>query len=192
MKLRIKDHYAAVLNPAPSDNLVKDFSDSSQLTNKYDYSFTIPKICIALKTSRSNTAPGSDGIPTRVLQLCELEEDVLNVLNSHSILSNNDNIVPDKWKHSIIVSIPKKGNSSSLETSLVLQKAAKLTSKLLLAHIRDIIEPQLFGVQSGFRAGRSTVEQSMALHYIFDMCRVSKRMTTIIFFYFNKAFDSID
>ena len=98
MKLRIKYHYTAVLNQAPSDNLVKVFSDSSPLTNKYDYSFTIPEICIALRTSRSNTAPGSDGIPTRVLQLCELEEDVLNVLNSHSILSNNDNIVPDKWK----------------------------------------------------------------------------------------------
>ena len=54
------------------------------------------------------------------------------------------------------------------------------------------IEPQLLGVQSGFCAGRSTVEQTMALCYILDMCRVSKRMTTIIFFDFNKAFDSID
>ena len=70
-KLRIKDHYAAVLNQAPSDNLVKKNYDSSPLTFKYDYSFTIPEIRIALKTSRSNTAPGSAGIPTRVLQLCE-------------------------------------------------------------------------------------------------------------------------
>ena len=28
---------------------------------------------LADKTSRSNTAPGSDGMPTRVLQLCEIE-----------------------------------------------------------------------------------------------------------------------
>ena len=149
MKLRIKDHYAAVLSQAPSDNLVIVFSDSSPLTNEYDYSFTIPEIRIALKTSRSNTAPGSDGIPTRVLQLCESEEDVLNVLNSHSILGNNDNTVPDKWKHSIIVSIPKKCNSSSLENKGGIAKScafAKLTNKLLLARIRDIIEPQLLGV----------------------------------------------
>ena len=32
----------------------------------------------------------------------------------------------------------------------------------------------------------------MALRYILDMCRVSKRMTTIIFLDFSKAFDSID
>ena len=88
MKPGIKDHYAVVLNQAPSDNVVEVFSDSSPLTNKYDYSFTTPKICTALRTSRSNTAPGLDGILTRVLQLCELEEDALNVLNSHSILSN--------------------------------------------------------------------------------------------------------
>ena len=48
------------------------------------------------------------------------------------------------------------------------------------------------GVQSGFHAGRSTVEQTMALRYILDMCCVSKRMTTIIFVDFNKTFDSID
>ena len=195
MKLWIKDHYAAVLNQAPSDNLVRVIYYSSPLTNKYDCSFTIPEIRIALKTSRSNTAPGSDGISTRLLQLCELEEDVLNVLTSHSILSNNDNIVPDKWKHSIIVSIPKNGNSSCLEDQRGIAKRcafAKLTNKLLLARIRDIIEPQLLGVQGGFRAGRSTVDQTMALCYILDMCRVSKRMTTIIFVDFNKAFDSID
>ena len=93
------------------------------------------------------------------------------------------------------MSIQKKCNSSSLENQRGVAKScafAKLTNKLLLARIRDIIEPQLLGVQSGFRAGRSTVEQTMALRYILDMCRVSKRMTTIIFVDFNKAFDSID
>ena len=49
----------------------------------------------------------------------------------------------------------------------------------------------MLGVQSGFRAGRLTVEQTMALRYIIDMCRVSRRMTTIIFVDLNKAYDSI-
>ena len=87
-------------------------SELSSLINKYDYSFTIPEICTALMTSRTNTAPGSDGIPTRILQLFELE-DVLNVLNCHSIFSDIRNTVPDKLKHSIIISITKKDNSSS-------------------------------------------------------------------------------
>ena len=97
--------------------------------------------------------------------------------------------------NSIIVSIPKKGNSSSIENQRGIANScafAKLTNNLLLTRIRDIIEPQLLGVQSGFCAGRSTVEQTMAIRYILDMCCVSKRMTTIIFVDFNKAFDSID
>ena len=96
---------------------------------------------------------------------------------------------------SIIVSIQKKGNSSSPENKRGIAKSCaftKPTNKLLLARIRNIIEPQLLGVQSGFRAGPSTVEQTMALRYILDMCRLSKRMTTIIFVNFNKASDSID
>ena len=93
--------------------------------SKYDYSFRIPQICTALRTSRTNTAPGLDGMPTRVVQLCKLEEDVLNILNSYSILSDYHSTVPDKWKHNIVISIPKKGNSSSLE-SVVLQRAAPL------------------------------------------------------------------
>ena len=112
-------------------------------------------------------------------------ENVLNVLSSQSIHSDDDNTVPDKWKHCIIlVSIPRKGNSSSLENQRVIAKScafAKLTNKLLLAHTHDIIEPQFLGVQCGLRAGRSTVEQTMAIRCILDMCRVSKRMTTIIF-----------
>ena len=92
-------------------------------------------------------------------------------------------------------SIQNKGNSSSLENQRGIAKSCaitKLTSKLLLARIRDFIELQLLAVQSGFRAAQSTVEQTMALRYILDMCRVSKRMTTIIFVDFNKAYDSID
>ena len=163
------------------------------MTNEHDYSLSIPDICTALRTSRSNTAPGLDGVLTRVLQLCELEEDVLNVLSSHSILSDNDNTVPDKWKYSIIISIPLTGNSSSLENQRGIAKScafAILTNKLLV-RIRDIVEPQLLGVQSGFCAGQSTVEETMALRYILHMCCVSKPMT-IIYVDFNKAFDSID
>ena len=117
----------------------------------------MPEIRTDLITSRSKTAPESDGIPTRVIHLFELEEDVLNVINSYSILSDNRSTVSVKWKHNIIVSIPKKGNSSSLENQRGIAKICaivKLTNKLLLARIRDITEPQLLGVRSGFRAGR--------------------------------------
>ena len=96
MKLKIKNHYAAVLNQAHSDNLKNVSSESSPLANNYDYSFTNPEIHTTLRTSRSSTAPGADGIPTRVLQSCELEEDAQSVLSSHSIICDNRNTFHDK------------------------------------------------------------------------------------------------
>ena len=48
-KLKIKNHHAAVLNQAPSVNLVMVSTESPSLINKYDYSFTIPEIRTALK-----------------------------------------------------------------------------------------------------------------------------------------------
>ena len=97
--------------------------------------------------------------------------------------------------NSIIVSILKKDNSSSLSNQRGVANICaftKLTKKLLLACLRDILKPQLLGVQCGFCARRSTVEQTMALRYILDMLCVSKPMATIIFVDYNKAFDSID
>ena len=44
-----------------------------------------------------------------------MDEDVKNVSNFHSILTDNCNTVSGKPKHSIGVSAPNKGNSSSLE-----------------------------------------------------------------------------
>ena len=121
-----KNHYAAVLNQALNDNQVIVFSDSSLLTNIYDYSFTIPEIRIDLKTSRTNTAPGSDAMPTRVLQLCELEEDVLSVL----ILTQSlvIMITLSLTNGNIVLSSPfqKRVIHHLLKTSVVLQKAVPL------------------------------------------------------------------
>ena len=128
-------------------------SEWSSLINNYDYSFTIPEIRTALSTSPTNKAPGSDNMPTRVLQICQLYEDLLNLLNSHSILCYNRNTIPDKWKNSNIASISKNGNSSSLANQRGIAKScnfAKLTSNLLLARIRDNIESQLVGVRVVF------------------------------------------
>ena len=65
MKLtKVINHYAAVLHQAPSDNLVRDSSELSPLTNKSGYSFTVLNIRSALKKSILDTSPGSDCVLT--------------------------------------------------------------------------------------------------------------------------------
>ena len=98
------------------------------------------------------------------------------MLNRHSKALNSENTIPDDWRKSVIVSIPKKGNSTALDNQRGIAKtcsSAKLFNKVLLSRLKPIIDPQLSQCQSGFRAGRSTTEQLMALRCVIDTCRVT-------------------
>ena len=84
----------------------------------------------------------------------------------------------------MIVSIPKKGNSTALDNQRGIAKtcsSAKLINKVLLSRLRPIIDPQLSQCQSGFRAGRSTTEQLMALRCVIDTCRVTNMTASLVF-----------
>ena len=49
----------------------------------------------------------------------------------------------------------------------------------------------LLGFQSGFRPGRSAVEQIAEIRSIIDSCRTRQRAASIVFVDFRKAFDSV-
>ena len=94
----------------------------------------------------------------------------------------------------MIVSIPKKGNSTALDNQRGIAKtcsSAKLFNKVLLSRLKPIIDPQLSRCQSGFRAGRSTTEQVMALRCVIDTCRVTNMTASLVFVDFRKAFDTL-
>ena len=94
----------------------------------------------------------------------------------------------------MIVSIPKKVNSTALDNQRGIAKtcsSAKLFNKVLLSRLKPIIDPQLSQCQSGFRAGRSTTEQVMALRCVIDTCRVTSMTASLVFVDFRKAFDTL-
>ena len=156
--------------------------------------FTTTGIRAALRTSRNDTSPGLDDIPNRVLKIPELEGEVTDMLIRHSKALNNENTIPDDWRKSVIVSIPKKGNSTALGNQRGIAKtcsSAKLFNKVLLSRLKPIIDPQLSQCQSGFRAGRSTTEQLMALRCVIDTCRVTNMTASLVFVDFRKAFDTL-
>ena len=115
-----------------------------------------------------------DDIPNRVMKIPVPEVEVTGMLNRHSKALNIENTNPDDWRRSVIVSIPKKGNSTALDNHRGIEKtclSAKLLKKVLLRRLKAIINPQLSQCQSGAsRAGGSTTEQVMALRYVIDTC----------------------
>ena len=84
----------------------------------------------------------------------------------------------------MIVSIPKKGNSTALDNQRGIAKtcsSAKFLNKVPLGN----------QCQSGFRAGRSTTEQVMALRCIVNTYRVTNMTASLVFIDFQKAFDTL-
>ena len=69
--------------------------------------------------------------------------------------------------------------------------SAKLFNKVLLSRLKPIIDPQLSQCQGGFRAGRSTTEQLMALRCVIDTCRATNMTASLVFVDFRKAFDTL-
>ena len=90
----------------------------------------------------------------------------------------------------MIVSIPKKGNSTALDNQRGITKtcsSAKLLNKVFLSPLKLTIDPQL----SQCQIGRSTTEQVMALRCVIDTCRVTYMTASLVFVDFRKAFDTL-
>ena len=197
-KRQLTNHYSAILSSQHNEQLQHSrllCSQQWQQQNSIQESapFTTTEIRAALRTSRNDTSPGLDDILNRVLKIPELEGEVTDMLNRHSKALNNENTIPDDWRKSVIVSIPKD-NSTALDNQRGIAKtcsSAKLFNKVLLSRLKPIIDLQLCQCQSGFRAGRSTTEQLMALRCVIDTCRVTNMTASLVFVDFRKAFDTL-
>ena len=127
---QLTNHYSAILNGQHNEQLQHyrlPYSQQLQQRNNIQESapFTTTEIRAALRTSRNDTSPGLDDIPNCVLKIPELEGEVTDMLNRHSKALNNENTIPDDWRKSVIVYIPKKGNSTALDNQRGIAKHAQ-------------------------------------------------------------------
>ena len=196
-KSLLASHYHRILNaPAPTADLLplEDF-DPAKVDEFPSGPITAGEVTAASKSMRSEAAAGVDNISPRVLQLSELVPTVTSLLNSHCRLGgDNTACAPSLWRTSQITSIPKKGSSSCLDNQrgIALECAAvKLLNAILRNRLLPGIDRLLLPIQSGFRPGRSAVEQIATLRSILDDCRTRHRNISIVFVDFRKAFDSV-
>ena len=198
-KRQLTNHYSAILNSQHNQQqqqyrLLYSQQWQQRNSNQESAPITTSEIQAALRSSRNDTSPGLDDIPNRVLKIPELEGEVPDMLSRHSKTLNIENMIPDDWRKSVIVSTPKKGNSAALDNQREIVRTcsnAKLLNKVLISCLKPIIDPQLSQCQSGFRAGRSTTEQVMALRCVIDTCRVTNMTASLVFVDFQKAFDTL-
>ena len=103
--------------------------------------------------------------------------------------------VPACFKNSIIIPVPKKTKITGLNdyrpvalTSVVM----KVFERLVLFHLKSIVDPLLDPMQFAYRANRSVDDAvNMALHYVLAHLDTAGTYARILFVDFSSAFNTI-
>ena len=106
--------------------------------------------------------------------------------------TNLEKFLPQDWKRSVFISIPKKYNAkdySNYCTIAFISYASKVMCKLLQSKLQQYVNRELPDVQSGFRKGRETRDQTANIPWIIEKAREFQK--NICFIDYTKAFDCV-
>lgn len=166
---------------------------------KYDYQETFQSIQDikkeeverALKKMKNGKAAGPGGIPIELVKYGsdELVEKITELFNK--CLINGDNI-PRDWGMAYISSIHKKGckkTCSNYRGISVTSSMGRLYGRVLKERIEQYFQDM--EEQSGFRSGRSCLDNIFVLQQLVEK-RIERNMTThLMFVDLEKAYDSV-
>lgn len=105
-------------------------------------------------------APGFDNILSELIKYSG--ENMYNFMYRTCHWVWLEEVMPETWNESIIIPLPKKGDKtecSNYRRISLLNSVYKVFSKVLLNLLIPYEEECLCEYQSGFRKGRSTIEQ---------------------------------
>ena len=105
--------------------------------------------------------------------------------------------LPKAWKHAIILPIPKPNKDTSDPssyrpislTSVICKLMERLVTNRLTWHLEK--NSLLTNAQSGFRKGKSTIDQILKLQDTINKYMRNKGYTVAVFLDFEKAYDMV-
>ena len=131
-----------------------------------------------LKSTKTNSAPGSDGITVK--QLKSLPQSTLDhlVMMYNEILS--DGVAPESWKGGKLVMIKKKDPANVIANYrpiCLISVVSKLFTKILAKRIGDAMQDEeiIGSTQMGFRKGRNTLDNIFILQSILEISEHSNK-----------------
>ena len=102
--------------------------------------------------------------------------------------------MPQDWKGSVFIPIPKKGNAkecSNYRTIALISQASKVMLKILQARLQQYMNRELPDVQVGFRKGTGTRDQIANIRWIIKKARKFQKSIYFCFIDYAKAFDCV-
>jgi hypothetical protein len=163
--------------------------------NKFDSPFTMNELHNAIKSRKNSSAPEHDKITYEVVKNLP-ESGIKILLKIYNKLWENGKLIPE-WKNSIIKPIHKPGTNKSQPTSYrpiaLLSVFSKIMEKMITHRLTKYLEENnlINQEQTGFRQGKSTIDQLIRLHDSANKSLHTKGYTQAIFLDFSKAFDTL-
>lgn len=152
--------------------------------------FSMEELQVCLKKLKNSKTAGPDNIPAVIWKSTLFHEQLLKFCNE-TYMGNK----PVAFSKSSIIPLPKKGDlqlPQNYRGITLSPLASKVYNSMLLNRISPHLDPILRRNQNGFRKGRSTLPQILAIRRIIEELKISKRKASIIFVDFSKAFDSVN
>ena len=137
-----------------------------------------------LESITTNKASGGDGIPVELFQI--LKDDAVKVLHSICQQVWKTQLLPQDWKRSVFIPIPKKGNArecSNYSTLALISHASKVMLRILQTRLQQYVNCELPDVQAGFRKGRGTRDQIANIHWTIEKSRQFQKNIYFCFIY---------
>ena len=139
-------------------------------------------------------AAGPDNISPACLYHCS---DQLAPVHTGIFNSSLEQLkIPAPYKKSIIIPIPKKGKTSSLNDYrpvALTSVAMKVLERIALSHLKHITSPLMDTLQFAYRSNRSTDDAvNLALHFTLEHLESKDTYARILFIDFSSAFNTIN
>ena len=126
----------------------------------------------ALGSIMMNKAIEGDGILAELFQV--LKDDAVKVLHSLCQQIRRTQKLPQDWKSSVFIPIPKKDNAkecSNYSTTALISHASKVMLKILQTGFQQYMNCELPVVQAGFRKSKGARDQIANICWIIEKPR---------------------
>ena len=87
--------------------------------------------------------------------------------------------MPQDWKRSVFIAIPKKGNAKEYSNDKIalISHTNKLMLKILQARLQQYMNHELPDIDAGFRKGRGTRDQIANIRWIMEKAESSRKIS---------------
>ena len=170
-----------------------DVVDSLNCDEHNRFVIDLDTVYKAFKTIKTNKATGPDGMHASLLKMCAAE--LSPAWHSLFQLSLDSHRVPELWKKSVLVPVPKKtcpSENNDYRPVAITSNVVKTLEKILVEVVRKDVEPSLDQHQFAYARNRSTCDAiSTVAHFTLKHLERNDAYARMLFIDFSSAFNSI-